>query len=100
MNPSNALALPCTHTSHGIEWAKSRILGYEQNRVKRKLKEGIFIKTMEPQLNLSSGFKIKGNWKLEDKITKGTSIGENSPGPPIAEPILKKKKKRKKKSTF
>lgn len=61
---TNALAFHCKSTGHSINWPISQILGYENDTLKRKFKESIFIQNFKPELNFSEGYKLRGDWKI------------------------------------
>lgn len=62
---SNAIFKHCFEEDHLVNWNMSTLLDMEGLKIRRKLKEAIIIKDQKPQINISEGFKIRGNWELK-----------------------------------
>lgn len=61
---TNALTQHCMETNHKIDWSLSKIIGREQDTIRRRLKEALFIQKLSPELNVSKGMILRGKWSI------------------------------------
>lgn len=47
-----------------FKWEESRLIEKDSNKLRRRYKEAILIKKLAPQINVTPGMKIHGNWTL------------------------------------
>ena len=58
-NPSqSAIAEHSHNTGHNIKWDEARIIDFESNWLKRKIKEALWIRRVNPALNRDSGYTL------------------------------------------
>lgn len=60
---TNGLAAHVQECNRGINWKEAKILGWEGNWYRRKLKESLWIENRNPKMNLTTGWKLRGKWQ-------------------------------------
>lgn len=60
---NNGLAVHAQDCNVGFDWTNAKVLGWEGNWYKRKLKESLWIERNKPKLNLTGGWKLRGKWQ-------------------------------------
>lgn len=58
----NGIAVHSLECSLGINWDEAKTLEWEGNWYKRKVKESLWIQMKKPELNLSDGWEVRGDW--------------------------------------
>lgn len=59
---SNGISFHCMETGHSVNWIRSQVLLKVPLEGRRKLSEALCIQKLKPEMNLSSGMKLKGKW--------------------------------------
>lgn len=58
----NGIAVHVKNTGHNVDWDNIKIIDRESDVEKRKIKEALHIKKLQPLLNLNDGVLLKSNW--------------------------------------
>ena len=61
-DPNNALAVHVSKSHHDIIWEEAKVVAREEHWTKRKIKEGLTIRSRDNKLNLDLGFQLDSNW--------------------------------------
>lgn len=62
LDEMNGLAVHSLECGVGFNWDEKKVLGWESNWKKRKIKESLWIQKNKPKLNLKDGFQLRGRW--------------------------------------
>ena len=60
-DPNNALAVHVSKMHHDIKWEEAKLLTREEHWTKRKIKEGLAIRSRDSNMNLDQGFQLDSN---------------------------------------
>lgn len=62
LDPNNGIAVHSSECNENIKWEDVELITKESNWWKRKVKESLYIQQNKPNMNITKGYNLAGNW--------------------------------------